>query len=243
MNDNTSLNLLLVDDEPLARSDLRAVLNEMDREFSIYEADSVKAAKRTLKLEQIDIVFLDIQMPGETGFDLLKFIEPPINIIFVTAFDEYAIKAFEANALDYLMKPVNIKRLERAFHKIYLNPAEKKVISRKLNTDDSIFLKLDNEYRFIKIDSILKIESADDYTLIFTNNGAKMLTLKTMKEWESRLPEQMFCRIHRSTIVNFLNVTNIEPYFNNSYSVSITGIQEPVIMSRRYFSCIKERMG
>jgi len=237
------LKALIVDDESLARSDLIAVLNELGEEMQIFEADSIHSARNQLDAILPDVIFLDIQMPGETGFDLLKFIDPSSYIIFVTAFDEYAIQAFEVNALDYLLKPVNPLRLQKALDRIKMPVAESGLQEKKLNIEDSVFLKLNDEYRFLKVQSILKIESAGDYTKVHLKNGDNMITHKSMKEWETRLPDQMFCRIHRSSIVNYLAVKKIEPWFNHAYMVYLEGIEEPQTMSRRYFSNIKEKMG
>lgn len=237
------LKALIVDDESLARSDLIAVLNELGEDMQIFEADSILSARKHLDTFLPEIIFLDIQMPGETGFDLLKFIDPASHIIFVTAFDEYAIQAFEVNALDYLLKPVSPQRLRKALDRIDVPDTEPARQEKKLNIEDSVFLKLNDEYRFQKVQSILKIESAGDYTVVYLKDGKNMLTHKSMKEWELRLPEQMFCRIHRSTIVNYRSVKKIEPWFNHAYMVYLEGIEEPQTMSRRYFSNIKEKMG
>ncbi len=142
-----------------------------------------------------------------------------------------------------MLKPVNPDRLTKALDRIGKQEKDSFSSKKKLGIEDSVFLKLDNKYRFLEVKTILKVESAADYTMVFLRDGTKMLTLKTLKEWEFRLPEQMFCRIHRSTIIIFLFINNIEPWFNHSYMVYLKDCEKPVAMSRRYFSTIKKRMG
>jgi two-component system LytT family response regulator len=180
-------------------------------------------------------------MPGETGFDLLEFINPNINIIFVTAFDEYAIRAFEVNALDYLLKPVDGERIKEAIDRIEYQQDDN-VFHEELTYEDNLFLKLNNSYNFLRVNKILAIKAADDYSEIFTVDGKKQLVYKKMHEWENRLPIQHFCRIHRSTIVNIGRIDKIEPWYNQSHHVYIKGIDEPFTMSRRYFKSIKDKM-
>lgn len=234
---------IIVDDEPLARKDLKAVLSSFSQIEIVGEADSVGAAKNILTEYKPNLVFLDIQMPGETGFDLLEFIDPAINVIFVTAYDEFALRAFEVNARDYLLKPVAPDRLALSLERLESNDSDRNEMQKKLQAEDSIFLKLNDSYRFIRIKTITYISAADDYTELHLETGKKLLVYKTMKEWEHRLPEQQFCRIHRSTIVNIEKVTEIQPWHNNAYLVSLADLEKPVVMSRRYLSRIKITLG
>lgn len=233
---------IIVDDEPLARKDLGTILHGFNEIEIIGEADSVKTAKILLKKTKPDLIFLDIQMPGETGFDLLEYIDTSISIIFVTAFDEYAIRAFEVNALDYLLKPVDGERIKEAISRITSGDETSISSSENLNYDDNLFLKLNNSYNFLRINSIIAIQAADDYSEILTNEGKKYLVYKKMMEWEKRLPEQYFCRIHRSAIINISMIEKIEPWYNQSYHVYIKGLMEPLTMSRRYFKTIKNKL-
>ena len=233
---------IIVDDERLARQDLKAIIDEFDEIECVGEAKNIADAKELLKKSNPNLLFLDIKMPGESGFDLLEFVEDETHIIFVTAFDEYAIKAFEVNALDYLLKPVSKERLalsiERSQQAVESKPAELK----KLEIDDQVFLKFNNKYTFLKINTIVKISSKGDYSEIIISNGKKALVLKSMKEWEGRLPENHFIRIHRSTIINTGQVKRIEQWYNNSHLVYLEGIEKPAIMSRRYFTKVKEQL-
>jgi len=240
---NKQFSALIVDDERLARKDLISLLAEHKNIKIIGEADDVPSAITAIEQLRPDIIFLDIQMPGESGFDLLDRVEVNAKIIFVTAFDEYAIRAFEINALDYLLKPVNPDRLERTISRLEQNEEPEIHEMRKLNYDDRLFLLINDGMNFLRIKSILSIQAAGDYTEIVTKDATKGLTLKSMKEWEHRLPEQYFCRIHRSTIINLEYIDRLEEWFNYSYKVYLKGIEKPFVMSRRYVAKLKRMMG
>lgn len=235
-------NAIIVDDERLARKELISMLKDFPEINIIGEAQSVESTLTLIKDTKPDVIFLDIQMPGNSGFTLLDKISQNIKIVFVTAFDEYAIRAFEVNAVDYLLKPLNPARLKSTIDRLHLESANKQIFSRKLDYKDSIFLLINSHMKFIKISSIQIINASGDYTEIFTSDPIKGLTSKSMKEWETRLPEKHFVRIHRSNIINLNYITNIEEWFNHSYRVYIKGFDQPFIMSRRYASKIKENL-
>lgn len=237
------LRAIIVDDERLARKDLRSLLADIESIEVVGEADSVAAATALIKDEDPDIMFLDIQMPGESGFDLLEKIDVKARVIFVTAFDEYAIKAFEVDAVDYLMKPVSPERLQKAVEKVEKDDLQRVGTKRKVGYDDTMFLTINSSLKFIRISSILCIEAAGDYSEMVVTDGKKGLVQKSMAEWEERLPENHFCRIHRSTIINLEHITKVEEWFNNAYHVYLKGIETPFVMSRRYASRLKEKMG
>jgi len=239
---NPKYRALIVDDENLARKDLISILEEFKEIESVGEENNITSAKDAIEKLNPNLIFLDIKMPGESGFDLLEYISDNIYIVFVTAFDEYAIRAFEVNALDYLLKPVTKERLELTLEKLEENEGKKQEELKDLNFDDQIFLKLNNKYQFVKINSIVQITSEGDYSKVQTKNGNISLTTKSMKEWENRLPLSHFIRIHRSTIINTDEVDRIEPWYNNAHRVYLKGMQKPVVMSRRYFVKIKEKL-
>ncbi len=234
------LKAIIVDDERLARRELRSLLVHHPRIKIINEADSVRRAAELIAEAKPDVVFLDIQMPGQSGFDLFEMTDANFDVIFVTAFDQYAIRAFEVNALDYLLKPIAPRRLAQAIEKLSEKQTSHHASSRKLEYDDHIFLSLDDRFRFIKVSAIRCITAQGDYTEIYTADD-KSLALKALREWEERLPEKHFVRIHRSTIVNFEHIEKIEKWFNNSYLVHIRGLADPVILSRRYAARLKVR--
>ena len=235
------LTAVIVDDERLARNALRTLITELGSIDIVGEADSVGSAIGVIEKEQPDAVFLDIQMPGESGFDLLEKISAGIRIIFVTAFDEYALRAFEVNALDYLMKPVSPARLREAVERLSEKPDTVQASKQKLTSLDRLFILFNTSYVFLKINSITYISSSGDYSEVHLDDGRKGLTNKSMQEWENRLPADTFCRIHRSTIINLDSIVKIDEWFNQAFRVLVKGCNEPFIMSRRYASVIKSR--
>ena len=237
------LKAIVVDDERLARKELILMLNDFSNIEIEGEAADISTAQKLLAEKNPDLVFLDIQMPGESGFDLINSIPANTKIIFVTAFDEYAIRAFDVNALDYLLKPVNPKRLKETIERI--EQLGKTVSSsdnlKKLAESDRLLVTLNSRLQFVKIKNIIYISAAGDYTEIKTTENQKGITLKSIKEWEARLPESMFVRIHRSTIVNLEFVDKIEEWFQKSYRIYLKTVEQPFDVSRRYTSKLKER--
>lgn len=232
----------MVDDERLARNKLRSMLALYPQIQIVGEADSVASALELIESARPDVIFLDIQMPGETGFDLLEKVEADFKIIFVTAFDEHAIRAFEVNALDYLLKPVNPARLSRSIDRLFASSVEHENAKRALEYDDHLFLNIDRRTRFIKVSAIRCILAEGPYSRVFTSDGVQSMVLRSLKEWEERLPEKHFLRIHRSTIINIECVDRIEKWFNYSYQIFVNGIEQPFVMSRRYAARLKDRM-
>jgi len=235
------LRAILIDDERLARNDLRSLLSEYKNIEIVGEADGVQKALELINTEDPDLLFLDIQMPGESGFDLLDKADLHARIIFVTAFDEYAIRAFEVDAIDYLLKPVNPERLRTAIERLQREDMTSNGGKRSLEYDDALLLTLNSHLKFIRVNSILFIQAAGDYSEVQTVDGKKGLVQKSMSEWEQRLPEKYFSRIHRSTIVNIEYVTKIDEWFGNSYQVVLKGIDTPFTMSRRFAALLKQK--
>lgn len=233
---------IIVDDEELAREDLKVLLNDFREIEVIGESETVEETKKLIENLNPDLIFLDIQMPGKSGFDLLEEIQTNARIIFVTAFDEYAIRAFEVNARDYLLKPVNKERLAQAIEKLKSDQEAQDVLQSKLDFGDNIFLMVNNHFQFVKIGSIIKIISAGNYTEIHTSSKLKGLVLKSLKDWEARLPRNYFVRIHRNAIINLEFVDHVEGWFNYSYKIFLKEIDDPLVMSRRYAARLKERM-
>lgn len=235
--------VLIVDDERLARKDIRSKLSVYNNLDIVAEAEDVKSAVGEVNKHSPDVIFLDIQMPGESGFELLDRIPSDIKIIFVTAYDEYAIRAFEINALDYLLKPIETERLEQSIARLGETSVEKKHELKTLEYDDHLLLVLDNHLKFLKINTIIYISACGNYSEVFTSNQKKSLTLKSLKEWETRLPANSFCRIHRSTIININFIERIEDWMNYSYRIYLKDIKEPFVLSRRYALKLKEIFG
>lgn len=234
---------ILVDDERLARKELRSMLAEHEIIDVVGEAETVAQATELVHAKNPDVIFLDIQLPGETGFDLLEKISPACKIIFVTAFDAYAIRAFEVNALDYLLKPINPARLAQAIERLTSHQPAPVPPVRDLEYEDRLFIEVDERSRLLKVSDIIVITAMGDYSQILSCDGQKSLVLKSLKDWEDRLPAKHFTRIHRSTIVNLEYVERVESWFNRSYRIHIRQLPEPLVMSRRYAARFKTTFG
>ena len=236
---------LIVDDERLARRELRTLLEEAHAEAIdiVGEADSVSSAARVAHATNADVVFLDIQLAGETGMDLLPLLSADVDVVFVTAHDEYTLRAFEVNALDYLLKPVAPERLGVTVRRLAAQqppppPRE------SFTYDDRLFLRLGDERAFVLVRDIMAIEAQGDAsTLIVAPHAVRKPSGKSLREWEQRLPARQFVRIHRSTIVNLEHVERLERSSQASQLVYLRGLAEPLTMSRRFGAKLRERFG
>jgi two-component system LytT family response regulator len=236
----TNLKAIIVDDERLARVNLRKLLEPHPQIEIVGEASSCQGAVDMINMFNPQLIFLDIQLSGETGFDLLEMIDNSIKIIFVTAYDEYAIRAFEVNAIDYLLKPVNPERLKVSLDRTITREKAQKREQRSYEYSDSIYVRLNNfASRFIKISSITSIEPVGNYSKIVTIEGKHCLVLKTLKQWQEELPDNNFVRIHRSSIVNIEHVDHIEKNPDTGHMAFLKNKQEPLEVSRRYAKRLK----
>ncbi|RYY71699.1 MAG: response regulator [Chitinophagaceae bacterium] len=242
--------VILIDDEPLARSIVAEYLQaHADLEIVQQCGDGFEGIK-AIQQYQPDLVFLDIQMPKINGFEMLELLEQPPAIIFTTAFDEYAIKAFEAHAIDYLLKPFSQDRFDKAIEKWKEQQpaAAKSDTSALLDTaghsptqSDRVVVKNGNKIKIIPVGDILYLEAADEYVKIHTVEGY-FLKKKTMAFFETSLEQQQFVRSHRSYIVNVQEITRIEPYEKDNYvAILKTGPQVPV--SRTGYVKLREVLG
>jgi two-component system, LytTR family, response regulator len=231
---------ILVDDERLARVNLRKLLLAHPGIEIAGETSSCEGAVELINLHKPQMVFLDIQLSGETGFDLLEMIDNSIKVVFVTAYDEYAIRAFEVNAIDYLLKPVNPERLKIAVDRVLQSEPAQKNAAKSYEYSDSIYVRLNNySSRFIKISSITFIEPVGNYSRIVTSEGKHCLVLKTLKQWQEELPDNNFVRIHRSSIVNIEHVDHIEKNSDTRHIAFLKNKPEPLEVSRRYAKKLK----
>ena len=207
------LNAIIVDDERLARRELRGLLEEAHGTTVrvVGEAESVGAAAELVRTCDADVVFLDVQLTGESGLDLLPRIDPAVAVVFVTAFDQYAVRAFEVNALDYLLKPVAPARLALAVDRLGApNDASSAESTARLTMQDRLFLRLDDRMGFIKVADIVSIVADGDYSVVRLAGRQSHRARKALRDWLARLPENVFVRVHRSTIVNLEYVERVE---------------------------------
>lgn len=241
--------IILIDDEPLARLLVREYLTNFQELTVIGEcSDGFEGVKMINELKP-DLIFLDIQMPKINGFEMLEIISHFPKVIFTTAFDEYAIKAFETNAIDYLLKPFSQERFNKAIQKWKNSTfvAEKEI--QKINTSiltkheviSRIVVKIDSEILIIPTETIDFIEAYDDYVKIFVSNKF-YLKKKTLNFYENQLDSSHFMRIHRSFILNIDKLSKIDNLEkNNYYAVLISGKKIPI--SRTMYSMLKEKLG
>jgi two-component system LytT family response regulator len=238
---------IIVDDERLARNELKKLLQEHSDIQVIDEASNADEGIEKIELQNPDLIFLDIQMPGKTGFDLLAELEKSPRVIFTTAYDEYALKAFEVNALDYLLKPVEPKRLADAVHKLQYEMSKEDhggfggAVNRGPLTEiDQVFVKDGERCWFVKLGEIRLFESVGNYAKVFFANN-KPLILKSLNALEERLDDRMFFRANRKHIINLRWIERIEPYFNGGLLVELKG-GEKIEVSRRQTVKFKEMM-
>ncbi len=231
---------LIVEDEPLAAENLLVYLKEYPLEI-VGVARKIQDAVRLIKQRKPGVIFLDINLSGENSFDLFNRIDITCKIIFVTAYDEYAVRAFEVNALDYILKPLKRDRIAEAVKRLFVT--RKNEPSKRFAIDDTIFLSTGMRACFLKVKEIRYLQSDSSYSKIFTGDREYKSSSRTLKIWEQLLPEQEFLRIHRSFIVNVNFVDGMRKHNNGTYAITLRQVQKPLEISRRYASAVKSRLG
>lgn len=193
---------LIIDDEPLARDVIENHLSKIEGLDIVGKCKNAQEATDFLQANQVDLLFVDIQMPGLTGLELVKSLDPSPLVIFTTAYPEYAVEGFELNAIDYLLKPVSFDRIIKAIEKAreYFRFKRGEGVDATEIADDSIYVKANQKLVKLNYDDILYVEAFADYVKIYVP-GKRIVTLQTMKNMEKKLPIERFCRVHRSFIV------------------------------------------
>lgn len=249
---NTKIKTLIVDDEKLARDIIKNYLIGHPNIEIVAESGNGFDAVKIINELSPDLIFLDIQMPKINGFELLELLDNPPAVIFSTAFDQYALKAFEVNAVDYLLKPYSKERFDTAVNKAVdeINFREKSVekvnsiitsYEKQLESLDRVIVKLNQKIFIIPVENIHYLEAQDDYVMIHSEQG-KHLKQKTMKYFEDHLDPKDFIRIHRSYIINLGLLKQIELFEKESYRVILKdGAVLPV--SKSGYSKLKESIG
>ncbi|MEN9441481.1 MAG: hypothetical protein RLZ33_1558 [Bacteroidota bacterium] len=238
---------ILVEDERLAREELKSLLKEYLEVDIIGEAKNGEEGIALIKEQKPDLVFLDINMPGMNGFEMLKHLEEIPRVIFVTAYDEYALKAFEVNALDYILKPVDPERLREAIQKLSSEDdfvsAQSAGIARKdrfLTVNDRVFIKDGEKCWFVELSKVRMLESDGNYVKVYFDNF-RPLILRSLNSFEERLDPEHFFRANRKFIINLQWVSSIENWFNGGLQVELRE-GEKVEISRRQAIRFKELM-
>jgi two-component system LytT family response regulator len=244
------MKVIIIDDEPLARSIVKEYLQKHPGLEVVQECNDGFEGLKAIQQQQPDLVFLDIQMPKINGFEMLELIDQPPAVIFATAFDEYAIKAFEAHAIDYLLKPFNQERFDKAIAKwneknlVVSEKATQQLLetaSQSPTQNNRIVVKNGSKIKIIPVHDVFYLEAADDYVKVHTPEGY-FLKNKTMSHFEQVLDKNLFVRSHRSYIVNVQQITRIDPYEkDNHVAILRSGIKVPV--SRSGYVKLREVLG
>lgn len=245
------LTALIVDDERLARLELRRLLAAHPRIEILGEAPNAEEGRAALAELDPQLLFLDVQMPGESGFDLLESLDRVPLVVFTTAYDEYALRAFEVSALDYLVKPIEPARLSRTVERLLQSSAAKSTGPAEDGSVDStaapplqphhrVFLRDGDRCWFVELRQVRLFESADNYTQVHLA-GASPLILRSLSELEAKLDPRVFFRANRSQIMNLTAVESIDPWFGGRLMARVRGDHE-VVLSRRRSREFRERM-
>lgn len=248
------LRALLIDDETTARADLRAKLAAHPEVRIVGEAATLRTARERMGQGDYDLVFLDVQLIGGTAFELVDAVDAAARIIFVTAFDAFAVRAFEVNALDYLLKPVTVERLAQAVARVErargTEPrepaggagAETAAPIGPLRLDDTVFLRAGTTARFVPVGTISAICAQDNYSEVRLVDGGKVFLRKSLKAWEACLPETHFMRVHRTQIVNLARVVGYTRDQDEHTRLAVEGLTEEVAASRERWGELRLRL-
>lgn len=234
---------IIIDDERLARKELISMLTDHPEIEIVGEASNADEAIELINSLEPELMFLDIQMPGKTGIELLEELDRSPMVVFTTAYDQFAIKAFEVNAFDYLLKPIEGERLNAVIQKcLKENPVHKNasIIEDKLNASDQVFVKDGEKCWFVKLEKIRLFESDGNYIKVYFDDVRPMIH-KSLNALDEKLDNKSFFRASRKHILNLGWVNKIEPWFNGGLMVELTG-GEKIEISRRQAVKFKERM-
>lgn len=247
------LRALLIDDEADARADLRLSLEAHAGQVRIVgEAEKIAEAREALARDDYDLVFLDVHLRGGTGFDLVPQVRAEARIVFVTAHDQYALRAFEVNALDYVLKPVAPERLANSITRVLAGAARAaknadaeadEGAGVPLRPGDVVYLRTGTRGSFVPLHQISAIAAEQNYTVAHLTDGARMLLRRTLKSWEDILPGSHFMRVHRTTIVNLERVLRYERDREERTLLFLAGVNEPVSATRKLWPELQEKFG
>jgi len=238
---------IIIDDEPLAAGIVQEYLQAFPQFEVVQVCQDGFQGMKAIQQHQPDLIFLDVQMPKITGFEMLELLDEPPAVIFTTAFDQYALKAFDAKALDYLLKPFSQARFQQAIDR-YLDQvstsekneeeSEPQLLAEKSNR---LVVRVKNDIKIISVQDVNYFEAEDDYIGIHTSEG-KFLKKMTMKHLEESLDPGKFARVHRSFLINLNKVTGIEPYERDSYLVKLSN-GEKIPVSKTGYGRLRQVLG
>ena len=241
------MRIVIIDDERLAREELRGLLRELPDAEVVGEAASAAAGVATVLAQKPDLVFLDISMPEQNGFDFLRLLPPPHpRVVFVTAHDAHALRAFEVNALDYVLKPVVPARLAEAYRRASAPPsgapARPEVERQTLKEDDQVLLRDEGRCWFVPVRKIRLLEGEENHTRVWFEGG-QVLLYRTLLSMEERLPTSIFLRANRSQLVNRFFIEKVTPWFSGTIKATLASGGQEVEFSRRQTQQLRERLG
>ncbi|MGP6139861.1 LytTR family transcriptional regulator DNA-binding domain-containing protein [Jeotgalibaca sp. A127] len=230
------MRILIVDDEPLARDELRFLVSQNPAVTDIQQAATISEALEKMLQQPIDLLFLDIHLMDESGISLaekIKHFANPPQIVFATAYDEYAVKAFELNATDYILKPFAPERVEAAIEKVNRRLPDTQPETIAIHSDERIYL--------VKPEEIVVVSVDNNETTVATYTNA-YVTHETLSQWEATLPVSQFMRVQRSFLINLEEIKEIQPWFNNTYQLTMTN-DAKVPVGRSYLKDFRKRVG
>lgn len=239
---------LIIDDEPPARATLRQLLGAHPGVTVIGEAGLLDEARALLARTDYDLVFLDVQLRGGNGFDLVPAVREGARIVFVTGYDKHAVRAFDVNALDYLVKPLQPDRLAESLRRAATPPpaeapAERQPAAPALAPGDTAYVKTGpGAMRFVPLPAIVTIMSADNYSEVVLASGDHFLTRQTLATWENLLPPSHFMRVHRGTIVNVARIEGIAHEDRDRTLLRLADRREPVVARREDWPRLRARL-
>ena len=237
--------VLVVEDDLMTQELIKEQLKNFEALEVVGSADSLLSAKQMIDDENPEIIFLDIDLNGASSFDLIPYVKPTCKVVFITASPNQAVKAFEVNATDYILKPISLERLNKTVAKItdQMNEGEEEDFTSdnsKFKLDQMIMVNAEHKMVLIKVKDINYISAYGNYTKVFLDDGKMYVTYGSIKNWMARLPKDAFFQIHRSTIVNLLNVIKIDKWTNDTGRMYLKHISEPFEISRNFFSELKK---
>ncbi|MEB2781044.1 LytTR family DNA-binding domain-containing protein [Algoriphagus sp. C2-6-M1] len=236
---------LIIDDEPLAASIVQEFLAKFPQFVLVAVCQNGFQGLKAIQEHEPDLIFLDVQMPKITGFEMLELLDSPPAVIFTTAFDQYALKAFDAMAIDYLLKPFSQDRFSQAIDKFLAQQGREVESTQKLNEmaekRNRLVVRVKNEIKIIPTHEVNFFEAEDDYIAIHTSSGTYLKKM-TMKSLEEALDPAKFVRVHRSFLLNLNQITKIEPYERDNYLVLLRG-GEKVPVSKTGYSRLRQVLG
>lgn len=237
---------VIIEDSPIYLKVLEELVREnKDLELIASTTDFVEG-KTILQTMIPDLILLDVEIGEMTSFDLIPFINPQSRVIFVTSHTEYAVKAFEVSAIDYLVKPVTKQRLQQAIQRFkdsmegLGNNGSSEESEEKFSMDQRIMVAADDRYVLVEVSEIMYIEALGNYVQIYIGPEKRLVTYGSIKNWSNRLPEKFFFQIHRSTVINLDYLERIEKYTNDTGRAYLKGKPEPLEISRNFFSLMKK---